>query len=248
MISIILTIHNKEFLIKKVVESVLKFTHLDYELILVFDGCYDNSEIEINKINTKFKKIYTDNVFETKANNEGMKNATGKYFILIQDDMIIDEHNWESRLIKPMMVFDNVFSVGSRDACNVYLENDNIVFKDFANINNSNRNVFSIRDVVNRGPIAFDGDKIKKLNYFDESYAPYTWDDIDICVRAFENYKWICGCYWISYISKLEWGTTRIKNTSLYNNVFKRNENIFYSRHKKFIELKKRTENLIIGE
>ena len=42
--SIILTVHNKGWLIDKVIQNIYKNTVGSYELIVVLDGCTDNSE------------------------------------------------------------------------------------------------------------------------------------------------------------------------------------------------------------
>ena len=42
--SLILTVHNKGWMIDKVIESIDEFTVGEYELIVVIDGCTDNSE------------------------------------------------------------------------------------------------------------------------------------------------------------------------------------------------------------
>ena len=50
--SILLTVHNKQDMIKKVVSSITKNTKGPYELLIVFDGCSDDSE----KIVTNYLK------------------------------------------------------------------------------------------------------------------------------------------------------------------------------------------------
>ena len=44
MHSIILTVHNKDWLLEKVLEGIYYNTRTPYELIIVLDGCSDNSE------------------------------------------------------------------------------------------------------------------------------------------------------------------------------------------------------------
>ena len=44
MHSIILTVHNKDWLIEKVLEGIILNTRTPYELIIIIDGCTDNSE------------------------------------------------------------------------------------------------------------------------------------------------------------------------------------------------------------
>ena len=79
MFSLILTVHNKDWLIGEVIRRIRKNTICNYELIVVLDGCTDNSEaIVFDSIdNDNTKVIYTPDVFETKANNAGLRMASG---------------------------------------------------------------------------------------------------------------------------------------------------------------------------
>ena len=100
--SIILTVHNKDFLISQVLDGIMKNTVGDYELIIVIDGCTDKTFYYIEDFfyGKEFDHliITENNVFETKANNAGLKSATGEYVIIVQDDMIIKEHGWNARM------------------------------------------------------------------------------------------------------------------------------------------------------
>ena len=58
MHSIILTVHNKGWLIDKVIQGIKDNTVGEYELIVVVDGCTDNSE-EVVKKNVEGLKNYT---------------------------------------------------------------------------------------------------------------------------------------------------------------------------------------------
>ena len=66
MHSIILTVHNKGWLIDKVIQGIKDNTVGEYELIVVVDGCTDNSD-EVVRKNVEGLKNYTvlfaDNVF-----------------------------------------------------------------------------------------------------------------------------------------------------------------------------------------
>jgi hypothetical protein len=62
-----------------------------------------------------------------------------------------------------------------------------------------------------------DLEKVKILGYFDETLpGVQACDDHDICIRAFTNHGWKCGCYWIQYYSPLEWGSSRSGANSQY--------------------------------
>lgn len=263
--SIILTIHNKDWLISEVLNSIIKNTVGNYELIVVIDGCTDNSETIVNEIlkseKIKYKIIHTPDVFETKANNAGLKEASGKYAIIIQDDMVINEYGWNVRMQKPFIKFDDVFAVTARTAHNwIYNENskhinttenldncycDILIHCDHADRTSIPRDTFAVRASVNRGPLMIDLDDLRTLNYLDEEYAPLDMDDHDLMFRAKTELNKVCGCYWIDYRSDNEWGGTRINGSPApwYLKSQHKNVKIFYERYKNILQERRILEN-----
>ena len=255
--SLILTVHDKEWLIADVVRGIVDNTIGEYELIFVFDGCSDNSqEVAINAIGdgVDYKILTAPDVFETKANNIGIREASGEYVIIIQDDMVIDEYGWNRRLEKPFVKFDDVFAVTARTAHNyefnynsvhVNMEKDldncwcDIVRScDEADSSNIPRNVFAVRGTVNRGPLMINLNDLKELNYFDEEFSPQDMDDHDLMFRMRKKLGKVCGCYWIGMRSDSEWGGTRVSGQPapwLFKSQHK-NSKIFYKRNKDFLE------------
>ena len=251
----ILTVHNKEFLLLRVLESIKKFSSGNYELIIVLDGCTDRSaEIanQFKNVNPQIKIIIitTPDVFEVKANNAGLRIGTGEIAIIIQDDMIVNENNWNERITKPFRMFDDVFAVTARCAHNWefnsnskhihsstnnnYEWSDILKHVDHAERSNTPRNIFSIRQCVNRGPLAFNYSDIRSLGYFDELFAPSDMDDHDLCFRMQKALKKVVGCYWIDYISDIQWGGARITGSpaSWWYESNQKNTRIVYERHK----------------
>ena len=258
--SLILTVHNKEWLIDRVVKGICNNTVGDYELIFVFDGCSDNSQevaLKALKKGVDHKVLTAPDVFETKANNIGLREATGDLAIIIQDDMVIEEKGWNRRMQKPFLKFDDVFAVTARTAHN-YVFNPNsqhvnmeedldtgwcdiLRSCDEADKSNTPRDTFAIRSTVNRGPLMIDLDDLKKLNYLDEEYSPQDMDDHDLMYRAWKQLKKVCGCYWIDMRSDTEWGGTRAASGGtepapwLYKTQHK-NSKIFYKRNKDVLD------------
>jgi hypothetical protein len=219
------------------------------------------------------------NVFETIANNTAMRNASqeSNYIIIVQDDMIIEEDGWDARLIKPLQVFDDVFAVTARQSFNYYPPPTLCDFREFAGRQETHgprgtftgrRDTFYIRDAINRGPVAFDANKIKELNYFDEAFAPFHWDDVDLSFRAYKHKKWKCGSFHVDYSSDLCWGSNRInagqaeqnggfrqdeetmKKAKSYqdisNTAWSKNLQLIYDRHMDMLKAVKHTEDRIV--
>lgn len=264
--SIILTVHNKDFLLQRVLDSIVKNTTGNYELIIVLDGCTDKSleivEKFINKNKSvRIKVLETPDVFETKANNVGLKEACGDYVIIVQDDIIINESGWNRRMQKPFIKFDDVFAVTARTAHN-YILNSNSVHLDMeenldncwcdilisvdeADRNNIPRDTFAVRSTVNRGPLMINNQDLKKLNYLDEEFSPQDMDDHDLMYRMYKELGKVCGCYWIDFETKEEWGGTRISGgpAPWLLKSHHKNAKIFYERNKDILESRRIVQN-----
>lgn len=259
--SIILTVHNKDFLIDKVLEAIKKYTIGTYELIIVLDGCTDNSakiveDFKNNNKNIKINIIETPDVFEIKANNAGLLVSNSDIAILIQDDVIVNEEGWNDRLTKPFRTFDDVFAVTANCAHNWefnpnskhiltnvnnnYEWSDIINHIDHANRNTISRDTFGIRQCANRGPLALNYSDAKSLGFFDESFYPTYMDDHDLCFRMTEKYNKVVGCYWIDFISDLSWGGSRASGTDAgwVLEANQKNTRTVYSRHQEKINNK----------
>lgn len=265
MHSIILTIHNKEWLVQQVLDGIVKNTRGDYELIVVLDGCTDKSFNVVEDYfygkNHNVTIATTPDVYETKANNVGLKSATGKYVIIVQDDMIIKEDGWNLRMQKPFDAFDDVFAVTSRTAhdwefnpntthlgMKEDLDNcwcDICIHTNHADRTNISRDTFAVRASVNRGPLMINHEDLKKLNYLDEEFSPQDMDDHDLMYRMHKELDKVCGCYWINFESKDEWGGTRVSGSPApwLLKANHKNMKIFYERHKDLINLEYQNED-----
>jgi glycosyltransferase involved in cell wall biosynthesis len=246
MHSIVLTVHNKDWMIKDVMDSVYNHTVGEYELIIILDGCSDRSEeIVLSNLKDNTKIFYAENVFETKANNIGLKQSQGDKVIIVQDDMIINEYSWNKNLSKPF-VFDDVFAVTAKTAHNWELNDSLIVLDvDHANQSNTDRDTFAIRSCVNRGPLMIDHNVLSDLNYLDEIYSPQVMDDHDLCFRAYLEYGKRCGYYFIDFTSEDSWGSTRKDGVTApwFDDTYFKNKKTFYDRFFKEINTNKIKEN-----
>jgi glycosyltransferase involved in cell wall biosynthesis len=265
--SIILTVHNKDFLINESLERIKKYTKGLYETIIVLDGCSDNSEFIVknfikNNKKMKFKLEYADDVFEVKANNIGIKQAENDYIIIVQDDMLMNEDSWNVRLTTPFRVFNDVFAVSSNCAHNwVFNPNskhlgmsenlDNCWSDIIQHVDHAGkvwglpRDTFAVRQCVNRGPLAINHDDLIDLNYFDEIFAPLDMDDHDLCFRMTKKINKVVGCYWTDFISDFSWGGTHTNGGHkpwFYQSNHK-NTKIVWDRHQDLINTTRKIEN-----
>ena len=157
--------------------------------------------------------------------------------------------------MKPFEVIPNVLGVTARNAQNEYIkEQDGRKFLQYINVAgkdvNSPRNIFSIRDVIVRGPVLWDNEKLKELNYLDEDFAPITNDDKDISFRGYKA-GYVVGSYVIDYISEPQWGVTRKPSYTAEKRIAwqassDKNEKMIMERHGDLLSGVKHDENIEI--
>lgn len=253
-ISIIVPTHNQGFMIGDVLRSIIRnCSELVRELIVILDGCTDNSREEVINATTDFNgylQIYSlDNVNEVLASNDGARRARSKYLIYVQDDMIITEKNFDKRLLKPFESVPNVLAVSGRDSADAKITNNAV---DYYNLEGkdkgSPKNIFYVRDVINRGPLMLDHEKFRELGYFDESFAPIDSDDADLSFRAYRK-GYLVGSFWIDYRSDLLWGKTRnnCESNKIWEQSMIKNHKMLMERHKDLFEAEKHSQNIVIS-
>ena len=94
--SIIIPAYNVADYLENCVESILKQTYDNYEIIIVDDGSTDETgkvADELLKQSKQINVVHQSNGGASKARNTGMKRATGDYILFLDgDDFWSDSH------------------------------------------------------------------------------------------------------------------------------------------------------------
>lgn len=94
LISVIIPVYNSEKYLRQCIDSVLKQTYKNFEIILVNDGSVDSSGEMCDDYASQYKfikVIHKPNGGASTARNKGIKAAEGKYiFFLDSDDWIVE--------------------------------------------------------------------------------------------------------------------------------------------------------------
>lgn len=91
-ISVIVPVYNKENYLLSCIESLLKQTFKNFELICIDDGSTDHSGELLDQLQAKDERIrvfHTDNQGLSAARNHGLTKATGKYIAFVDSDDIV---------------------------------------------------------------------------------------------------------------------------------------------------------------
>jgi len=102
MFNYIITIHNKQDLLARVLEGVASCCSMQSKIIPVLDGCTDRSEAIVDEFIARsglnVEKVITPNVYELRAINAGMVRVTEGFIMTIQDDVILQEPELEQKI------------------------------------------------------------------------------------------------------------------------------------------------------
>ena len=94
--SIIIPTYNRAHIVNITIESVLKQSYTDWELIIVDDGSTDNTKDVVNAIqDERIHYIYQKNAERSAARNNGIRNAKGKYICFLDSDDLYEENHLE---------------------------------------------------------------------------------------------------------------------------------------------------------
>lgn len=99
LFSIVIPIYNIEKYIKECIESILKQSFSNYEIILVDDGSTDGSGKICDDYARRYQNIsviHCENGGVSKARNKGIDTAKGEYIIFIDGDDFIEHDSLES--------------------------------------------------------------------------------------------------------------------------------------------------------
>lgn len=94
LISVIIPVYNVEKYLNKCVNSILKQTYCNLEIVLVDDGSTDNCSIicdDLAKIDRRIKVIHQKNSGLSAARNSGINIAKGEYLCFIDSDDYVEE-------------------------------------------------------------------------------------------------------------------------------------------------------------
>lgn len=99
IVSIIIPLYNAEKYLRKCLDSILKQTFKDFEILLVNDGSTDGSEVickEYCQKDSRVKLFCKDNGGVSSARNLGLENSSGDYISFIDSDDYVKPNFIES--------------------------------------------------------------------------------------------------------------------------------------------------------
>lgn len=217
MFNYIITIHNSQNHIAKVIESVLRCKSPESRVYAVLDGCTDYSENRVNMF-PDVRKIRTDDIREMLAINEGLKQSGhADFYFIMQDDVFLIDPEIETKIKELYKKIPNIGVLSLRHGGNLTGDDVHNPFNEIIqsesqpyipNIPLLPIGKYTCRQVLFKSPIIISSEVYQKLGGYDERFAPIAHDDTEYCIRAMkEGYQNIIAA--IEVIQPLEMGGTR---------------------------------------
>ncbi len=122
--SVIIPLYNKSEFIIRAIESVLKQTYINFEIVVVDDGSKDDGAIKVENLNNQLVKlIKQENQGVSKARNIGVENSKYEYVVFLDGD-----DTWEISFLEKLkdliLLFPEAGIYGVNN--NFYYENNRI--------------------------------------------------------------------------------------------------------------------------
>ncbi len=259
----IVTIHDKEDLIDRVINGILIAAGPNSHIYLVLDGCTDGTEAVIDKLmldwmGLPITKLFAPDVHEIRSINIALRAASQEgdgFNILVQDDVILREREFEKKVTAVYEYFKgNVGVLSFRHGANVGLDPEIGEITDI----DITESIFGHglvddplppghavkRMVCLRSPQCISFETVRRIGFLDEKYAPYMYDDHDYGLRCLaqglENVV-----YALKTLSRVEWGGMRRSPQPGAVRIMKRNRRYVYEDHAEFIRSLRREDFLL---
>jgi len=229
IISFIIQSHNKSLEVKHIVTKLRNVP--GSEIIVIDDGSKINHTKAISGFlqGTNEFMIRANDLYENIMYDRTIRFANGKYIALLQDDNAFDNLSWVDDAIDYFSKYQHLVILGGNGGLDFeILSKDNahdIPYKEYFSKD------FSFVHIVNRAPMwinkkLFD----EKLKNIDFNFAPFQYDDCELCLRAWLNGLQV-GWYNAGFKS-LSAGGMRIWNTLFTQEQCIRNQKLLYDMYK----------------
>lgn len=249
-VSVTLPIFNKEATILPLLEHLdaAAAAYGNVELHVIFDGCEDRTEQKVRDFFQEGRGYpvtfeVTPNLFEVKTNNIGLKQSTGKYCLILQDDnFLYDSHilfeatsfldKTARAAILGCLAGVNFYPRGHRVAGpgQIAMTDNETYWRQDAATDPALATKFFQVDACMRGPLVVRRDFLEDHGYLDEVYAPLYMDDMDLGFRAAAHGHKVYAMLGKVENKSLTMAHYGAAKKAFFDEVIARNTEIFYSR------------------
>lgn len=200
-ISFIFQSHNKSLQLMHVIPKLRQYAKS--EIIVIDDGSDAEHTQRLAKFLTGANEFLfrSNDLYENITYDRTLRLANGKYVALLQDDDDFDSLAWVSDAVNYFEKHPKMAILGGKGGLDIAFEHDR---KYAHGGNHMEKGAFAFVTAVNRAPMWISRELyMQHLHHIDFRYAPFQFDDYEICARA-----WLSGL-------QVGWYDARFKSLSV---------------------------------
>ncbi|WP_300729095.1 glycosyltransferase [uncultured Bacteroides sp.] len=181
-VSVIIQSHNKSLQILHILPKLRQYPNV--EIIVIDDGS------DLNHTHALAEKLTGANEFLVRCNDlyenvtydKTIRFANGKYIALLQDDDDFDGIGWMNQAVAYFKKYPKLAILGGKDGLDIAFEEETRYGHGGPLMQ---RGDFCFVTAVNRAPMWINKELLEShLHHIDFSFAPFQFDDYEICARA----------------------------------------------------------------
>lgn len=199
--SVLILCHNQLRHTRKCIESVLKYTDIPYELILIDNNSSDGTRKYLESVPGATVIFNRKNLGYVLGNNAAIRQAKGDHVVILNNDTVVTE-GWLRTMITCAQAGRNIGIVGPRtNTANIGAQNiDEVPYKTLGQMHKW-AHLFGLRNRADWFEtlwltgfcLVIKKEVIDRVGVFDELFAPGCYEDFDYCLRARKaGYKIVC--------------------------------------------------------
>lgn len=216
---------------RECVESIQRYTTQDYELIFIDNGSTDGTLDYLKEVPNSKLIVNTRNRGFAAANNQGLREASGDFLLLLNNDVVVTE-DWLSGLQNCLQRDSSLGAVGPR-SCQV---------APIQRISTSYRSMEEMQDFAKQWRqthlltgfyahrligfcLLFQRKLLDEIGGLDEQFYPGGYEDDDFCLRArIRGYRlWVADDVYIHHyghgtfqVNQLEYSSSSLINAERF--------------------------------
>lgn len=241
LVSIVLQSHNKSLQIRHILPKLRAWGD-SLEIVIIDDGSDISHTQALAESLTGANEflVRANDLYENVTYDKAIRFANGKYIALLQDDDDFDDTSWIDNALRHFEAHPNLAILGGKDGLDMEFEHDRQTAHGGKKADGDREFQFVVS--VNRAPMWLNKELFcRHLHYIDFSFAPFQFDDYELCARA-----WLQGLqvgWYDAKFKSLSVGGMRLWNGSFTQEQTQRNGKRLYAMYAdKIEEIRKKVE------
>ena len=213
LVTFIIQSHNKSLQVMHIVDKLRSYPKA--EILVIDDGSESVHHDRLSRYLVRANEflVRANDLYENVMYDKTIRMANGQYIALMQDDDDFKDLTWVDRAIHLFEQYPQMAILGGKDGMDFAIDKQQMKFEIVPYADGILAD-FRFVAHVDRAPMWINKALfMEKLKHIDFSFAPFQFDDIELCLRA-----WLEG-YQVGWY-KTEFSSLSAGGMRIWNNAF----------------------------